>query len=213
MGNTKSVRLAVLIALLLVVALVVHRPAERAQVSKPRDLQTVFGPVEGYQLVARTPLEPDVYRFLDLDDYVAATYGRADGTVGLYIGYYYTLDKVSAAHSPLVCFPGQGWSIDQPRKGQLQVGKHTIHYAEITASLEGRKELILYWYQAGESTAPEVYRNKLSALVNKLTGKSQQHAFVRVSVPYNHTDIEQARQLGQAFIAMFYPRFIDYIHE
>ena len=213
MGNKRHVRLVILIVLLLTAVVAVYRPAETVNVTKKRSLQSVFGTIAGYQLAGVTPLEANVYRFLDLDDYVAAIYTQGDGPIGLYIGYYYTLDKVSSAHSPLVCFPGQGWTIDKPRSGQMQVGEHTVQYAEMTASLEGRKELILYWFQAGDSTAPEVYKNKISAIINKFNGKSQQHAFVRVSVSYERTSIEQARESGRAFIAAFYPQFISYIHE
>ena len=214
MGRKKTVQLIVLIVVLLMTGLLAYKtfiPAELPDVVKPRDLQTFFGPVDGYKIIYKSPLEQDIYKFLELDDYTSVGYANDKGTVSLYIGYYYSLDKVSAAHSPLVCFPGQGWGIDTPSMHSLKVGDHTINYAEIVATLGGRHELVMYWYQAYETTATDVYRNKINAMINKLTKKQQEHAFVRVSVPFGGTDKETARQEGIKFIKAFYPVFMGYV--
>lgn len=216
MGNNKQARLIVLVLLLAVAAFLVHGGRDTpATTHKARDLQTVFGPIPGYSLAYQSPLPEDVYRFLDLDDYTSVGYAKegAVAPVGLYIGYYFSLDKVSAAHSPLVCFPGQGWTLDQPKKRRLDIGGHAINLAEVVARVDNRQELILYWYQAGETTAPEVYRNKFNAVLNKMNGKSQEHAFVRVSVPFTGDTADQARAAGEQFIATFYPVFLAYIAE
>ena len=216
MGNKKQARLIVLVLLLAVAAFLVHGGRETpATTHKSRDLQTVFGPIPGYSLAYQSPLAEDIYRFLDLDDYTSVGYAQegAVAPVGLYIGYYFSLDKVSAAHSPLVCFPGQGWTLDQPQKRRLDIGGHVINLEEMVVRLENRQELILYWYQAGETTAPEVYRNKFNAVLNKMNGKSQEHAFVRVSVPFIGDTADQARAAGEQFIATFYPVFLAYIAE
>lgn len=213
MGSKKETQAIILIVLLAITGFLVYKNPDSITVTKSRDLKAVFGPVPGYGITYQSPMEEQVYRFLDLDDYTSIGYEKNHVPVGLYIGYYFTLDKVSAAHSPLACFPGQGWMIDQPVMRRLEVGGHTIRFAEMVARLEDRKELILYWYQAGESTAPEVYKNKMNAMVNKFTGKSQEHAFVRVSVPFAHTTVEQARATGQSFIEAFYPTFLSYIND
>ena len=216
MGNNKQARLIVLVLLLAVAAFLVHGGRETpVTTQKSRDLQTVFGPIPGYSLAYQSPLTEEVYRFLDLDDYTSVGYAQegAVAPVGLYIGYYFSLDKVSAAHSPLVCFPGQGWTLDQPKKRRLDIGGHAINLAEVVARVDNRQELILYWYQAGETTAPEVYRNKFNAVLNKMNSKSQEHAFVRVSVPFTGDTADQARAAGEKFIATFYPVFLAYIAE
>lgn len=214
MGNNKQARLIVLVLLLAVAAFLVHGGRETpATTHKSRDLQTVFGPIPGYSLAYQSPLTEDVYRFLDLDDYTSVGYAQegAVAQVGLYIGYYFSLDKVSAAHSPLVCFPGQGWTLDQPKKRRLDIGGHAINLAEVVARVDNRQELILYWYQAGETTTQEVYRNKFNAVLNKMNGRGQEHAFVRVSVPFTGDTAGKARTAGEQFIAAFYPLLLDYI--
>ena len=129
----KEKRLLLLLALLCVTAVFVYRGSTEIKVSKQESLRQVFGPVEGFELEYQSTLEPSIYSFLDLDDYASSGYKKDGTSIGLYIGYYFSLDKVSAAHSPLVCFPGQGWAINKPVKHTMKVGKHTIKYAEMVA--------------------------------------------------------------------------------
>ena len=213
MGSMKRLHLAVLCSMLAITCLFVYRSSVSSHSAKEIELQQVFGPVAGYRMIGSQQLEDPIVSFLELDDYVMTTYRKSELPITLYIGYYYTLDKVSAAHSPLVCFPGQGWTIDRPEKRSLMVGNHTVNYAEIKASLEGHRELVLYWYQADDDTAPEVYYNKVNAALNKLSGGSSEHAFVRISVPFGQgITKEQARLEGLEFIAEFYPSFLSFIN-
>ncbi|OGR16838.1 MAG: EpsI family protein, partial [Desulfobacterales bacterium GWB2_56_26] len=112
----------------------------------------MLGPVPGYQITGTLALDPTTVSYLELDDYTQGGYKKDGSAINLYIGYYFTSDKVSAAHSPLVCFPGQGWTLTDPDTRQLQVGRHLINYAEMTATLEHHKELVLFWYQAHDKT-------------------------------------------------------------
>ncbi len=74
------------------------------------------------------------------------------------------------------------------------------------------EELVMCWYQAYEKTVPEAYKNKFNALLNKLTGKKQEHAFIRISVPIGEAGPEKARNVGKDFIAAFYPVFLTYVN-
>ncbi len=213
MGNKKVIQSILLIGILLIVSFFAYRTPGSADIKKKNDLKTIFGPVEGYEMSYRSPLDEDIYRFLELDDYTSINYTKDGASINLYIGYYNSLDKVSAAHSPLVCFPGQGWTIDQPTIHRLEINGHGIHYAQMVATLEGIQELVLYWYQAYEDTAPAVFRNKINAMVNMMTGGKQEHAFVRVTVPFTQTNEENARKTAIKFIQAFYPAFLTYIND
>jgi EpsI family protein len=213
-GKKKTIQIINLILLLLMASFLVFRSTEFVKVIKPLSLQKVLGPVEGYRFLANTPLEDNIISFLELDDYTQARYEKNNDIVNLYIGYYNSLDKVSAAHSPLVCFPGQGWAIDQTTEHNIDIGEETINYAEMLASLGEHKELVLYWYQANNKTVPIVYKNKINAVVNKLMGQSEEQAFVRITVPIASVGseaVEQARTVGKDFITAFYPVFQNYI--
>jgi EpsI family protein len=212
MGNKKEKQLITLSVLLLLASVLVYWTTNPVKVTKPVGLQAALGPVSGYTALKARPLDDQTFSFLDLDDYTQTRYAQNGQTVDLYIGYYFSLDKVSAAHSPLVCFPGQGWTISEPTMRRLTINQHEIHYAEIIASMEEHRELVIYWYQAHEKTVPEAYKNKLNALANKITGKKQEHAFVRVSVPVGNAGQEEAEKIGRDFITAFYPTFLTYVN-
>ncbi len=212
MRNKKVTQSIILVVLLLITFFLANITPETVETNKRIDLKKVLGPIEGYEITSRSPLDEDTTRFLELDDYTSIGYKKDNANIGLYIGYYFSLDKVSAAHSPLVCFPGQGWAISQPLEGSLEVDGQTIHYSEMVATLEGNKELVLFWYQAYEKTAPATFRNKINAMINMLTGKKQEHAFVRVTVPFIDSEEAQARQEAMKFIQAFYPTFLSYIN-
>ncbi len=212
MGSLKRTPLITFCILLIITCLFAYRPSGSSTGGKEVKLQTVFGPVDGYRMVGRQPIDDSIVAFLELDDYIMTTYSRGNLPITLYIGYYYSLDKASAAHSPLVCFPSQGWRIGAPVKRSLKVGEHTVRYAEMTASLEAQQEQVFYWYQADDDSVPEVYRNKINATLNRIMGGSPEHAFVRVSIPFGQrVSQEQARQEGLEFIASFYPAFLNFI--
>ena len=212
MGNGKEKQLISLIGLLLLTAILAYWSTNTIKVTKPVSLQTVLGPVKGYNILQTSPLDDHVISFLELDDYTQTRYEKDGRAIDLYIGYYFSLDKISAAHSPLICFPGQGWTVSQPTEYRITVNQNEIHYAEIIASMEERQELVMYWYQAHEKTVPEAYKNKLNALLNKVTGKKQEHAFIRMSVPIGKSGPEEARNVGKNFIAAFYPVFLTYVN-
>lgn len=212
MGNKKQNKLIVLILLLLVTCYLVYRPTTVEEVNKPLQLQNILGPVDGYRVVAFTPLDTDIISFLDLDDYTQTRYEKEGQFVDLFIGYYYTLDKISAAHSPLVCYPGQGWTITQPVVNKLRIGSSVINYKEIGASLEGRKDIVLYWFQAHDKTTTKPFMNKFNTLVNQIVGKKQEHAFVRVSVPLGKSSMKNARTVAEEFMFDFYPAFLAFIN-
>jgi EpsI family protein len=215
MGNKKEHYLIPLFVLLAVAAFWAYRPGVAKEVIKPQLLDQALAGVGGsgpYRFARTLPLDEPTINFLDLDDYTQMVFEHAGVPVNLFIGYYYSLEKISAAHSPLVCFPGQGWTITAPTEHHLAVGEHRIHYAETIASLGEHQELVLFWYQADKNTIPQAYRNKLHAMYNKLTNGREEHAFVRVTVPVLESGLDQARSTAEQFITVFYPRFLEYVN-
>jgi EpsI family protein len=210
-GNQKDKQILILTGLLLLTCIMVYWPTSTVVVQKPLALQTLFGPVQGYELLGNLTLEKEIVSFLDLDDYTQTRYRKDGKKVELFIGYYFSLAKVSAAHSPLVCFPGQGWTINQPSRHNLRLERTVIEYEELIATLGDHQELVLYWYQAADKSVPEIYRNKINAIVNNLTGKKQEHAFVRISVPLGGSTVSEARKIAVDFITAFHPVFLGYI--
>lgn len=213
MGTKREIKLQILIGLLLVTCILVYSQSDSPRAVQKPSLKNFFDHIGNYKIFRMIDLSSDAVKMLDLNDYIFADYVGPNGKVNLYIGYYYTANKAYASHSPLICYPSQGWQIDnRPTSKTLSVGSHTINYEEIVTSLGEQKELVLYWYQSGSRTNTQIYKNKIDMGYNKLMNNSEEHAFVRVSLSLaeNSTD-EEGEKTATDFIKAFYPQFLKFI--
>ena len=214
MAPKRETKFIILAVIFLGTTVLVYGNPEPAAVRDKPPLRDYFQSLSGYKVFRDLGLNDDASKMLKLDDYTFIDYeGRAE-RINLYIGYYYTAQKASAAHSPLICYPSQGWKIDnRPERRTLPVGPYTLNYQEIITSHDGEKELVFYWYQTYARTSPEAYQNKIDIACNRFMKRGGQHAFVRVSVPFTNTTQAEAEKAGVDFIRAFFPRFIAYFSE
>lgn len=213
MENKVQLKLYILIFLLVTTAVAAYQFTEASStaVVKPA-MSTFLENIDGYQTVNKSLLPENAEEMLNLDDYVFVDFKGPDNhRVDLYVGYYYTADKAYASHSPLVCYPSQGWKIDKKaRQRHLEVGKNRINYEEIITSLGNKQELVLYWYQADRLTTTNAYVNKFNAGLNRVTRNTQQHAFIRVATPID-SSYENANKSAVEFISAFYPKLLKFM--
>jgi EpsI family protein len=195
-------------------ALLVHARTEPPAARKSLTLAAALETIPGWTPLGPLPLDEQIVRALELDDYVNVGYAKGPQRVALYVGYYLTGGKVGAAHDPLVCFPGQGWRISDQRRLQLAVPGHPpLDASLLTAELGQHKELVLYWFQAYDTTNAGTFHQKLSLLWKKLRAQGQDNAFVRVTVPLADDNAESRQQVLKDFVAAFYPRLLDFVHD
>ena len=186
------------------------QPSSKA-LKKQIPLSEAFTDIHEWHQSSSSPLSPQIVASLELDDYVNQSYSNGQDTVSLYIGYYITSNKVGAAHSPLVCFPGQGWILSDAKEKSIKVGKDSVHFLNMLVTKSQRKELILYWFQAYDRTSPGTFLQKLNILWAKFIHSREDNAFVRVSIPINKQSENEAYITGVKFIKDFYPAFLEYI--
>lgn len=168
--------------------------------------------IKGWENTGVTNFGKNIVEALELDDYVNQTYFQGNKTVSLYIGYYNTAKKVGAAHSPLVCFPGQGWVVSKAEDKSINIKKYTLNLKSMIVSKGKRKELILYWFQAYDKTSSGTFLQKVYTLQSKFFQHREDNAFVRVIIPMTDgKSKEYAFQTGIEFIEIFYPDFVKYI--
>lgn len=214
MQKTNCMKIVVLVLCLALTGVLLYfQPAGNVFNPKSR-VEQVLSQIKNWQKVSVSPLDPMVVEELKLDDYVFQTYAQRNCKVDLYIGYYYSPVKVGAAHDPLVCFPGQGWEVSGKQQKSLQLSNgisNTIKYSLFLAEKKDEKVLVVYWFQAGDKTAPDTFLQKILLLKNKLLNKSQNNAFVRISTPVNEGTLQEGEQRLQEFMKDFYPIFESYI--
>ena len=213
MGQITNTRIISVILFLVLTGILVYWQPEPNVAKKRLTLSQTLGNIDGWNNDGFFMLDEKILGILELDDYVNYNYSIGEKTISLYIGYYYTSKKVGAAHSPLVCFPGQGWTLSNSENKSLKIGKEEINFAQMVASIGPRKELLIYWFQAYERTSTGTFFQKLNTLWSKFKNRREDNAFVRITVPFKEKSPADAYDTGVKFIKAFYPRFFEYVKE
>ena len=211
MGSTILTRAAVLTVCLLVVSAFIYTQPPEPSVSKPQRLSNFIKKVGDWEPARDQILTDNIVSALELDDYLFRTFYNKGQYITLYIGYYYTSKKLSAAHSPLVCYPGQGWGISIPKTVKIKTEAGIINMETAIASKGEDKELVLYWLQAWDQTSSGPFKQKLLNLVSRISNNREDNAFIRVSISLTKIEPHVAHRIGQEFIEDFYPLFLTFV--
>jgi EpsI family protein len=218
LGQISAHRIIIVGSLLLLTVLLIRQKADSTKSSvNSEPLRESLQCVGDWQAGPPILVDKAIKESLDLDDYVFSTYSNGREGVTLYIGYYYTQKKVGAAHSPLVCFPGQGWLISDRQEGTIRVGKNAVQKESIVLRRGEQKILAVYWFQALNRTSSGTFRQKINLFLNTLQNitsdrRREDNAFVRIMVPIIGDDVETAGETANRFIEDFYPVFLHHIN-
>lgn len=181
----------------------VHRPKSI--------LKEVFSDLDPWKGIGDTQIEAFTVEALNLDDHLFRTYRNGHHKAVLYIGYYRTTEKIGEAHSPLVCFPGQGWEISIPENLTLQTDAGEINLVKLIANKGNHRELLLYWFQSYDKTTGSTFWQKILNLRSKLYSHPEDNAFVRISLPIQADNFDDVYLEAINFIQVFYPQFFSYM--
>lgn len=191
--------------------IIVYKQSAMNLIKQRRPLKSEFAIIGDWHALGENELDVDIRDALNLDDFLFSRYFCKDKSISLYIGYYYNNKKVGEAHSPLVCYPGQGWQVSKKRNTTISISKHTIRLSTIITSKGLQREVVLYWFQAFDRSFPDTFLQKIYAVWAKLKYGEEDNAFVRISVPINAGSEKEAFDIGVRFIQSFYPIFHAYI--
>jgi EpsI family protein len=162
------------------------------------------------------PLEDSIVASLALDDYLSRAYMVGNNQVDLYIGYYNSPVGNAEAHSPLICFPGQGWTLSGEHVGNIRIveGPRSVKPLTckiITATKSNIQMRVLFWYQAHEGSFANTLQQKLAILWNSIRYNKGGGALVRVSVLMQEGDEHAADSILENFLQVFYPYWLSYL--
>jgi EpsI family protein len=75
-----------------------------------------------------------------------------------------------------------------------------------------QRQLVIYWFQAGTSTASDTFWQKVKLVKEKIVNKNEANAFVRVSIPIVEGSKSKAMESLLDFIRAFYPSFLAHMN-
>jgi EpsI family protein len=205
----------ILIICFLIAGYFVYNQPESKLHKKNISLNQVLSTIDdGWKIIGQNPLEQSIVDELKLDDYTYQSYLKKEKQVSLYIGYYFSGDKIGAAHDPLVCFPGQGWVVKEKSEGNFTLAhdsQTTITYSKMVVEKGQDRQLILYWFQSYDKTNPNTFYQKIDSLLAKIFQRGEDSAFVRISMPVGKESVAESKETITDFVDAFYPVFLKYI--
>jgi EpsI family protein len=216
MGQISNRKIGVLVLCFLLVGVIVNIAPSSKAVVKKNSLNEALQLMQGWKGAGPMAMDDGIVKGLDLDDYVNQMFSNGKESVWLYIGYYLTSQKIGAAHDPLVCFPGQGWTLSGAKRGTLDLKpglEGSVSYSEMIAERGLHKELVIYWFQSYDKAISETFSQKLSALVSKISKGREDNAFVRISITLDDRTDEEGLEVISNFIKAFYPVFLKYVRD
>lgn len=174
-------------ASLLAVAMTPHRHLADAH---PREklaelLPTSFGDWRIDRSILPVPPSPDVQQVLDAtyDETLARTYRDALGRrVMLSVAYGRNQHKGMNTHRPEVCYPAQGFKLEQGgQAGELDFKGRALPVTRVVAAMPGRHEPITYWLLVGDELTRFGYAQRWAAIRYGVRGDIPDGVLVRVS--------------------------------
>ena len=213
MGRLSQSRVLIIILFITITAIGINIKFAPVIPEKNSTLTEALSPtIDTWVNQGNIPLSDSIVKALELDDYLYDYFSNETEIISLYIGYYMSQKKIGAAHSPLVCFAGQGWEMSDIKKSPLQIGKDKINLASMIISKGEEKQLVLYWFQAFDKTSQGTFLQKLNLLQSKFLYSREDNAFVRVMIPFGQNkSIQDANGVGIQFIEQFYPIFKKFV--
>lgn len=150
---------------------------------------------------------------LGVTDYVSKLY--SDGSnrfIHMYVGYYASQQHGETIHSPKNCLPGNGWYIAKRETTVVHAAPyHPFDVNNYTVENGIDRQVVLYWYQqAGGRLITNEYLGRVHLVVDALTKKRSDAAFIRISVPFED-DQASAVRTALDFVRVAYPELMRFL--
>jgi EpsI family protein len=211
MGLAHRRKVVSLVVLFSLTSILVYFTRASRAVNKETPLAQALSSIKGWTPGKNVKLDSRIVQMLQLDDYVNRAYVNGNDTVLLYVGYNFSAQKLGKIHSPLVCFPSQGWTIIGKEERAITVEGNHIDLMSMILRRGQERDLVLYWFQAFDTTSRGTFLQKVYAFWAGFVHSREDNAFVRVWVPDNKNTLEEALTTGITFIQAFYPVFLEYV--
>jgi EpsI family protein len=161
----------------------------------PSDLASLPLEIDRWQ-GAELEIPTDVAEMLDADFHVQRVYGHPlVGVVWLYVGYYGTERGGRPEHTPWVCYPSNGWSIERSEVVEVQNGE-VDRVNELLVEREGERRLVHFWYQSNRRAGMiGEFDQALDRLISRLDSGRADGSLVRISTPLGDVADESTARL------------------
>ena len=137
------------------------------------------------------------------------TSGQHSSAVTMYAAYF-DARYGGTAHHPDVCYPAQGWNIIERSRLAVNLDGATIEVTRMLIQKGLTKQLVLFYFQTGNKTVPELSGYRLRAIVQGILFNKIGTAIIRISAPVTET-VEKTYAEETEFLKVIAPMIEQYI--
>jgi len=163
--------------------------------------------VNGWRMVQQGVMEQEVKDVLRADDYLTRDYSSGPGKLAnMFVAFFKSERTGQTPHSPKNCLPGAGWvwtvSDTIPvtiasRPAPIVINRYIVGKGESHA-------VVLYWYQSRDRVVASEYKAVAFVAWDAFRYNRSDTSLVRVLVPFQNGQEQQATQTGVDFIQAFF---------
>ncbi|MEZ7197777.1 exosortase C-terminal domain/associated protein EpsI [Pseudodesulfovibrio karagichevae] len=198
-------KFVLVLALLLAAGAYIHL-VEPRPILLDRPLAEFPVTVGEWRMVREDVFSPEIMAILRPTDYMSRDYVDGKGNrVTLYIGYHGGRQGDGGIHSPRNCLPSAGWFTRSTELVPVRLDDgRDIEIVDTVMSKDAYTVSFYYWYQVRGRLLTSEYALKLSEMLNSLSSRRKDAAFIRISMPI--ADAKQGHEpVLDRFVADFYP--------
>jgi len=147
---------------------------------------------------------------LGANEFFIREYTSDQGSAVTLYAAYFDARYGGTGHNPDICYPAQGWDIIERSQRAVQVGDATIEVTRMLVRKGLTKQLILFYFQTGNRTTPELSGYRLRAIVQGILFNKIGTAIIRISAPVTET-VEKTHSEESEFLKVIAPMIEQYI--
>ena len=202
-------RYFIVFALFLIVGIIsLNLYFQQIRPAKKIDVSSFPYEIDGWK-AEDIPIDERSYEILETRDVILREYTKDNQRIILYI--VVSLDNRKVSHPPEVCYIGSGIDLVSKRKEAIPYKAGAELLANKMIMQKGQnKEVVLYWYKAGDNFLSSYYSQQLKIALNQLRFKTTSGALIRISSPIIGGEKESVEQL-KSFAVNIIPLVLKYI--
>lgn len=152
------------------------------------------------------PMDEQSMRVLETRDILYRSYAK-QGAPPVYLCVVFSENNRRSVHPPEVCYTASGWEIGKKNFVSSEVFSITppFEIVQIEIAKDQNKQLISYWYKAGNHYTSSVFRHQWNMVLSQLLFRNATSALIRFSTEIGNEGKAAAQKRLDAFMAAAFP--------
>ena len=156
--------------------------------------------------------DPAVIQNLGADEILNRAYVRSkEEVIWLYVGYYRSQKTGTQIHSPLHCYPGNGWNPVLHQVVPVHLQNRIVRINKLIIQHGAEKRIVAYWYQSQEKVIADEFIKRLNLILTAFRKNRTDGSLVRISTIVHDNMPDEDWKRIVSFMQAMYPQFIAFI--